>query len=53
MDENINKLNAVLSALNHIDTHGKQNLLNLGAAIEIIEGVVADLRGSDKEEEKE
>lgn len=52
MEENINRLIAVVNALNHIETSGKQNLLNLGAAIDIVEGVIADLR-KPEEEEKE
>lgn len=52
MNEMINKLIAVVNALNHISTAGKQNLLNLGAAIEILEGIIADANNfSDEEKE--
>ena len=44
MTETINKLNMAIHVLNHIDTCGKQNLLNLGGAIDLLENVVAGSR---------
>ena len=43
MTETINKLNMAIHVLNHIDTCGKQNLLNLGGAIDLLENVVTEL----------
>ncbi|MCM1221471.1 MAG: hypothetical protein NC548_44030 [Lachnospiraceae bacterium] len=53
MNENIKKLNTVLFVLNQIGVNGKQNLLNLGGAIDMIEGVINDLAGTDENEAKE
>lgn len=44
MNENINKLSTAVYVLNHIETAGKQNLLNLGGAIGIIEEVIESLK---------
>lgn len=44
MEDNITKLNTVVYILNHIETSGKQNLLNLGGAIDILEGIVAEMK---------
>lgn len=44
MNENISKLSTAAYVLNHIDTAGKQNLLNLGGAIGIIEEVIESLK---------
>lgn len=43
MNKNINKLLTVVQVLNNIDTRGKQNLVNLGGAIGLIEDVIADI----------
>lgn len=43
MTETISKINMAIHVLNHIDTCGKQNLLNLGGAIDLLENVVAEL----------
>lgn len=46
MNENMEKLQAVIMALNNIETRGKQNLLNLGGAIELIENVAHSIADS-------
>ena len=43
MTEVISKINMAIHVLNHIDTCGKQNLLNLGGAIDLLENIVAEL----------
>lgn len=48
MDENIKKLNTVVLVLNQIGVNGKQNLLNLGGAIDLIENVISDLAGANE-----
>lgn len=51
MDEIINRLSKAVFVLNHIDTAGKQNLLNLGGAIDLIEDVIKSLcEGSPAQE---
>lgn len=53
MTENISKLNTVVFVLNQIGVNGKQNLLNLGGAIDMIESVISDLAKVGKEEQAE
>lgn len=43
MTEVITKINMAIQVLNHINTSGKQNLLNLGGAIGLLEEVAGDL----------
>jgi len=50
MTDNIEKLKMVAMVLNNIPVHGKQNLLNLGAAIDILESVAAALNGESETE---
>lgn len=42
-DEILNRLVAVLNALNAVSVSGKQNLANLSGSIAVIEGVIATL----------
>lgn len=42
-DEILNRLAAVLNALNAVSVSGKQNLANLSGSIAVIEGVIATL----------
>ncbi len=50
MDKNINSLATAVYVLNQIDIHGKQNLLNLGGAIDMIEGVIHALSETGRQE---
>lgn len=59
MTEIINQLTQVIRALSNVETCGKQNLLNLGGSIDILENVVRALSAppetasaEDAEEEK-
>lgn len=47
--ELIAKLTAACGALNQIDVHGKQNLINLYGSIDIVESVIAILQNNIKE----
>ena len=40
MDDKIERLHTALMVLNTIDVRGKQNMLNLGGAIDLIENVI-------------
>lgn len=54
MNDVINKLNTVVFVLNQIGVNGKQNLLNLGGAIDMIESAINDLTTAEhKDENKE
>lgn len=49
MNKNVNDLTTAVYVLNHIEVSGKQNLLNLGGAIDLIEGVIKVLSVPDQE----
>lgn len=49
MTETINQINMVIQALNKIETSGKQNLLNLGASIDILENIARELGAKAQE----
>lgn len=46
-NEVMNRLSAVIGALNAISVNGKQNLSNLAGSISVIEEIAAILSGSD------
>lgn len=46
-DEIMNRLNAVLNALNNIDVRGKANLANLSGSIAVIEETCAILADAE------
>lgn len=43
-DEMYKNLNDVINALNSIETHGRNNLLNLGGSISLIDNVAQALK---------
>ena len=51
MNDVINKLSTVVLVLNQIGVNGKQNLLNLGGAIDMIESTINDLTAAEHTEE--
>lgn len=53
MNDVINKLNTVVFVLNQIGVNGKQNLLNLGGAIDMIESAINDLTTAEHKDEDE
>lgn len=53
MNEVMTKVNMAIQVLNHIETSGKQNLLNLGGAIDLLETVVATLGEMEKVQTQE
>ena len=46
-NEVMNRLSAVIGALNAISVNGKQNLSNLAGSISVIEEIAAILSGAD------
>lgn len=51
MTEVITKINMAIQVLNHINTSGKQNLLNLGGAIGLLEEVAEELNRAAETEQ--
>lgn len=51
MTEVITKINMAIQVLNHINTSGKQNLLNLGGAIGLLEEVAEELNKAAETEQ--
>lgn len=49
MKEIIKKINTATMVLGNIDVRGKNNLLNLGGAIDLLESVAAQLQKMDIE----
>lgn len=49
MKEIIKKINTATMVLGNIDVRGKNNLLNLGGAIDMLEGIAAQLQRMDIE----
>ena len=49
MKENIKKIDAAVRVLNNIEVKQKQNLLNMGGVIDLLESVIVDLQKMDIE----
>ena len=49
MKEIIKKIDAAVRVLNNIEVKQKQNLLNMGGAIDLLESVIVDLQKMDIE----
>lgn len=49
MKEIIKRIDAAVRVLNNIEVRQKQNLLNMGGVIDLLEGVSADLQQMDIE----
>lgn len=49
MKEIIKKIDAAVRVLNNIEVKQKQNLLNMGGVIDLLESVIVDLRKMDIE----
>ena len=47
MKEIIKKIDAAVRVLNNIEVKQKQNLLNMGGVIDLLEGVIIDLQKMD------
>ena len=50
MKEVIKKIDAAVRVLNNIEVKQKQNLLNMGGVIDLLESVIGDLQKMDIEE---
>ena len=50
MKEIIKKIDAAVRVLNNIEVKQKQNLLNMGGVIDLLESVIVDLQKMDIEE---
>ena len=49
MKEIIKKIDAAVRVLNNIEVKQKQNLLNMGGVIDLLESVIVDLQKMDTE----
>jgi hypothetical protein len=43
MEDCVTRLNTAIAVLGSVETYGKRNLLNLGGAIDLLEGVLRSL----------
>ena len=50
MQEVTKNLNIAINVLNHIDVCGKQNLLNLGGVIDLLENTINTINNQKPEE---
>ena len=52
-EEIYGRLTSVINALNAIETHGRNNLLNLGGSINILEEIARSIKEAEKTDKGE
>ena len=50
MNTYLEELGAVLNALNHIEVHGEENLLNLSGSISVVKRIINHINQNDTSE---